>query len=343
MNNTKLPIILLGIAFIIVFGIFASRNQASLPAYVEQDEDVIQEEEQQEEEKKDIPLTDFTDEKTGFTIGVPTDWTYVLKNGNATFVHAPSQSSLTIKVAEYEPTLLLAKSDTISNSLSEQGFTLTYFYWIDNSSYAMSYQGHSNGYLYDYISITSFDRETSVTLTYTVQDQKLERLQDEISASIDSISWKKAYPIPNNFRLYYSDFGNFEYGVPENWNLNVVNGIFYAEEPNMHASIAVTAKQNDVSYQNVSQVEYLSFVTQGRSNFNLQNFSNDNGLISTNGTYKSGNQIIMFSQLLYANNGFEYSITMECPYETYAEVQPYFDVEKALFRAFDTSFLDQSS
>ena len=315
-------------ALIIGIGIFAGRSNSTLPAYVEEEV-----EEQEVEETVDIELDTFTEEETGLTIGIPKGFQYVIKSGNPTFIHQSSGASITLEINVYNPYIWSTTRESLISLMPDAN--IGDVNWLSNDSYITSYSQHKNdGYLYDYIEYCMIDQNNILKVIYVADNNTYTKLEKEITASIESISWERKMPIPEGFSVSFSEFGNFEFGVPMNWNMDVVNGTFFAQEPNTGASVSVTASQSNMSYKDVSQVDYIAWVSSGRQNYNLQDYNHTDNTISALGTYKNGNEIMMFEQHLVCNGSFEYTLTMECTYDSYQDIKPYFESEYRLFRVF---------
>lgn len=329
MKHQRFLAIIAFVALIVFIGIFSNRTKPPLPAYVENGDET-----QENEEEVKVNLTPYQDETIGFSLGVPEGWQYVLKDGQATFIHQASASSVQINVLPYNPSVLLESQETSYERITAENGALSNFSWLTNDSYVCSYQKSVNNSAIDYVEYVMFDRSNIVKVIYVIQDSLFTKLQNEISASIDSIVWNRPDPIPEGFNLAYSDFGRFEYGYPVNWNSSVNDGVFYTEEPNGHANFSISCTPSETLYQDISQVEYINWVSQGRSNFNLQNFGADANRITAAATYKNGDTLIVMEQYLFASGEYEYVLTMECPYNLYQDMKWYFETERNLLRFF---------
>ena len=326
MKRSTIYFLIMGFVFIVIVGIVSNKNSPPLPAFVEEEEEIAV------EEQKNVDLNFYVDEKTGYTIGIPAGWQYVLKNGFVTFVHGASSSSIQIQVIPYTPYLTSVSQDLLLEASSEEGVNITNFAWLTNHSYILTYEKDVNGVIYDYNVHVSFDLSNVIKTIYISRRDYNKEIFPLIDASAASISWESDKKIDERFMLSYNEYGNFEYGLPLNWNTDIQGSTFYAESPDLGMNISVSVTQSDVTYENISQVDYLSFVTQGRQNFNLQSFVSENGIINAFGTYKSGNTVMVIEQVLVATGSFEYALSMECPYEYYQDLSSYFEAEKTLFR-----------
>ena len=92
---------------------------------------------------------------------------------------------------------------------------LVNFYWADNSSYICMYQGTgAGGETMDYIDLVYFDRSFVVQIKYILPDAHYAKLEAAVLATVESVSWARPDPIPDGLSLYYSEFGDFEFGTP---------------------------------------------------------------------------------------------------------------------------------
>lgn len=280
-------------------------------------------------------MTSFTDSVTGFTMNVPASWTKVTMDGCPTFIHRASASSVQIQVQDYYPQINSVTTESVSASLSQDEFTLLDFYWVDSSSYVSTYTGSSaSGTISDYIELVYFDRSHIITVLYTIPDEYYSRLSDTISTSIDSISWTPADPIPDGYRLYYNEFGNFEFATPLDWVSAIQNGAYYAQDSVTGAVLTVAVYESNTNYSNVTQMDYAAYASQGRSNFLLSSFSADDNLLYADGSYTANGQQMYFIQYRIANGSYEYSISFECPASTYQSAVDAINTSVEYFRYF---------
>lgn len=324
-------VIIIVIVCVIAGFIAIVQGQTPLPAYV----DSASPAPTQTPEPDDIELEPFLDEASGFTMMVPADWTRITQDGFPTYIHAPSSSSIQIQVMDYYPQINTATAETLQSALSAEGKSLVNFYWADNSSYICMYQGiNSNTDLIDYIDLIYFDRSFVVKVKYILPDQYYTKLEQAILATVDSVSWNQPDPIPDSMNLYYSEFGDFEFGTPIGWTSAIQNGVYYASQTETGATLTVTAAESAITYENVTQLDYVQIVSAGKTGFTLTAYSADDSLIYGMGSYWYEEQQYIFVQYLMASGSYEYSLTFECPAATYESIRSLVSESVKCFRIF---------
>lgn len=321
-----------GIAVAIVFVacLFAVFSQSSpLPGYVDTTTTSPT-----TTEAPNIEMQSYTAQTTGLTIQIPIDWQKVNLDGGVSFVHRGSASSIEIKESDYYPSITSITADSAATQTTANGYVYQAFNWIDNSSYALTYLKQDNEKTTYYIEVTQFDRSHVVCVLYTINGEYYAALEPEITASIDSIQWDKQDPIPADFVLHYNEFGNFEFGSPITWSSAVQNGAYYAQDPQSGATMVITVSQSNITYENISQLDYVSIASQGRSNFALRSYTADKNIIRGTAVYMYNGEQYMMMQYLIANGQYEYGITFDCPVSAYDSIAELYDEAIDLFRIF---------
>lgn len=328
-RNTFIVIIVIVCVIAGIIGI--TQEQTPLPAYIETNTPAPT----STPEPETVELQPFVDEISGFTMKVPVGWTRVTQDGFPTFIHAPSSSSIQIQIVDYYPQINIATAETMQAALSLENKLLINFYWVDNSSYICMYQGTNTSSEYiDYIDLVYFDRSYVITVKYILPDQYYKKLEQAVLATLDSVSWSRPDPIPDNMTLYYSEFGNFEFGTPIGWSSAIQNGVYYASQTETGAILTVTAAESPITYENVTQLDYVQIASAGKEGFTLTSYSADSSLIYGTGSYWYENQQYIFVQYLMASGVYEYSLTFECPAATYESIRSLVGESVKCFRLF---------
>ena len=264
----------------------------------------------------------YTDESTGLSLFVPDSWTYVIKSGYTTFIHAASGSSIQIQISDYTPYILYVTEDSLRNEIQRAGGELTYFTVLSSTRYACGY--HLDDTVF--YEITMYDRDTIVRVVYRVGDMYLQRLDNELSHSIASVTWRERNPFPDDFVINYNEFGSFEYAVPVDWTSGIVDSTLYAQDAKTGASMSLSVFESDARYTDVEQEDFVGYMHQTYPNYILQTFANDSRIIYSTGTYSTGTARFIIVQYLMASGTHEYSITFICPYDAYNDnAQTYTD------------------
>lgn len=320
--------------------IVITKQQTPLPSYNSSNDPETTTE---YETTKRVDSFTYQDETTGLCIAIPDEWQKVTKSGYTTFIHSPTASSIQIQVLDYYPEVNSVSATSVSTEIVSLGGEYLNFYWIDNSSFVTTYKLYNGSLTTDYIEYTLFDRQNVVRIIYTINDEYYNDLQDYITYSLDSISWDKLDPIPTTMNLYYSEVGDFEFGIPIGWTGGLVDGAYYASDTNSNASYTITVTSSAADFSNVSQINYVSYASQNRTNFILQSFVKDNTNIYATYTYNNGDTRMMVRQFMIANGNYEYSLTEECPMTTYEQVSDLFDDLINVFRIFDEGMIAEES
>lgn len=320
------------VAVCVIAGVIAIvQGQTPLPAYI----DSQTPEPTQTPQPEDIALEPFIDETCGFSMMIPAGWTRVIQDGYPTYIHAPSSSSIQIRVMEYYPQVNTATVETLQASLAAENKLLVNFYWADNSSYICMYQGTgAGGETMDYIDLVYFDRSFVVQIKYILPDAHYAKLEAAVLATVESVSWTRPDPIPDGLSLYYSEFGDFEFGTPTGWTSAIQDGVYYASDPETGATLTVTAAESSITYEGVTQLDYVQIVSAGKTGFTLTSYSADESLIYGAGSYWYENQQYLFVQYLMASGTYEYSLTFDCPASTFENIRSMVGESVKCFRFF---------
>lgn len=330
MLKNKKWLIIIAVAVIISIIIITNKQNTPLPGY-DGTTDVIP---VPEETTEYVESFVHTDKKTGLSLMVPEGWQYVLKSGFDTYVHSPSATAVQIQSLDYDPYINTVSYDYFSAEKKEAGGDLIDFQWTSNSSYTLSYVLPENERYIDYVEYVTFDRDNIVRVLYTVNDEYYLQMKNEIAYSMDSIVWNKQNPVPETVHLAYSDYGNFEYACPIGWEDGINDGVYYAMDPVSKAAYAVQVSESSNLYNNISQLDYVNYASKGRTNFSLDSFYNDTYVINATANYYANDTRMMMRQYLIATGEYEYTLTEECPVDSYQTCSQVFDDIFSVFRSF---------
>lgn len=281
-----------------------------------------------------VSLNTYTLPESGFSVGIPEGWQKVNGNGKISFIHKASASTIEIEESNYNPEIAMTTKESVSTSAIAAGYNFLDFYWIDNSSFVITYTKGTNESLINYIETVHFDRKNIVKVTYIIKGEYYQKLQATIEQSIDSIQWEREDPIPKEFILQYNSFGNFEFGSPIGWTSGITDGAYYAQDTQTGATMVITAVESDFTYEKISQLDYVKIASRGRSNFALRSYVADEKIIRGTAVYAQNGQQYMMMQYLIASGTYEYSITFECPVSAYEQTQSLYENAIKLFRIF---------
>ena len=315
-------IVVASVLFAGLYTLFAASGDA-LPAYIDQPPGP------DEPPPPDILATvPYRDGRIGLTVPAPEGWQRVTKDGFDTFVH-PGGTSMQIQVMDYSPSLNMADFDSLSADVSAIGGHLSEFLKTGTSSYAVIYNINETSY----VEYSSWCRLVLVRLRFTVANADFGLYIDTFRYIIDSLEWERIDPIPPDFVMYYSEHGNFEFGVPASWGWVISgDGVFTATNPQTGAVMHVSVTASDGSFHGVSQIDYVSVMSANRGGFLLQSFANDGFSIAAEATYFVGDEQYGLAQHLASSGRFEYAFSFEAQMRHIHEDIQHYRTAVALFR-----------
>lgn len=272
----------------------------------------------------------YEDKSIDFTMLVPSDWTNVIMKGNATFIHKPSSSSIQIEVSSYEPWLLYISEEYINEKLKIDSAHLCNYAKLSDTDFIYEYNRNGSRIIERII----FDRETSIKISCLSPSETFEDFRDIFLQSLNSINWNAKNPIPDEFYILYSEFGNCEYAIPKGWTYGNSGASYYAQNENTGATMSLVIRESENNYSYLTKEIFISENEGLYPELSIWKYANDNKNIHVEGTYesKSGTMVIIRSYTI--KDGFEYIITFISPRTVYkSEAEIYANAIK-LFRIF---------
>ena len=314
--------IVLSVLFAGIYTLF-STSSSSLPGYIDQPRPP-------DEPPPPIILdtTLYVDERIGLSIHIPVGWQKITRGGFDTFVH-PDGTAIQLQVMDYMPSMNMMTPESIAADAQNIGGVLTEYLRMSTSSYAIIYKiGGIN-----YIEFNTWDRQVLVRIQFTLSDAAYGIYFDTCMHIINTLAWEQLDPIPAEFMLYYSDFGNFEFGVPIEWGYVITgDGVFVATNPHTGTVMYVSVEATDATFHEVAQIEYVNVMGVNRDGFMLQNFSNDGFAIVAEASYFVGEVQYGLVQYRVASGRFQYVFSFEARVEAIQYDLPYYQAATRLFR-----------
>lgn len=300
------------IGVMIVAGIFTFFSQKSLDDTLDvySQSDKVENKVTESDESPDIILTAYTDEKNGYSIGIPEGWQKVIKNGYTTFVHSPSASSLQIQILDYDPKINNISSDSISTDIAEKGNTFVSFNRSSTSSYEVTYQDFKNS-TYDYIEEVYWDQSKIIKLVCTFNDANYQKIKPYYEKIIKSFSWNREKEIPSDYYLFYNDNAKFEVGIPASWTVSQANDTIVAMNEDSNASESITVLKNSSYLDKITVTDMTNLLKSGKSGFIMKSYDNKKKKASIVYTYISGSQQITSQTYVYANGTYLYFVSFD--------------------------------
>lgn len=301
---------------------FISASQTNLPSYVQQEEPP-----KQEEEIPDIKTIEYFNEETGLSMLVPADWTRVTRNGCDAFVNQIDGATLLFDVHGYDPTMNAITEEHVINDVISSNGVLGGFDKDDNHSYLVIYELGST----DYFEYNVWDLQNTVRVSLQIPTARYSYYYDIAVYLFDSFTWEQAAPIPEEFCMFYSDYGNFEFGVPIGWEGSIVDGEYGAVSPNGSVmACSLTSTSADLS--GITQIDYVNAASAGKSNYLLSSYSNTGLVLTAEATYTLNSVECVEVRSLLATGAFQYEFTFQCEREFYDTDGQYFMTAIGLFR-----------
>ena len=310
--RTIWPIII--IALMISVFLFFALKQKELDAFTGDADEVSYTVDLSKETEKQVQTFKYTCSQVALSMDIPQDWQYVARAGSDSFIHIPSGASIQIQVLEYYPQVNNADEQTISESFQSLGYRVMQFERLDVNSYMSVYEKQSGELITDYIEHVLWDRQHVVKITASFAQEHYDKLFSQIWACLESTVWEYEDPIPPNMLLCYQLKGDYEFAVPVKWLSGSTDDSFYAYSEEQGASFTAQLIEDSSLISSISQYDYSTFLSSGRSGFALLSFEQSEYELYAEATYMANSQTQMFLVQYYVTNGaFHYIFTYEFP------------------------------
>lgn len=86
------------------------------------------------------------------------------------------------------------------------------------------------------------------------------------------------------------------------------------------ASFSETVNEAAASLENISQIDYITYISQSKPDFMLTNFNNDGQKISITGEYLLNGKKINLQQYIIINNSYEYTLSFDTEEDVTSEL-----------------------
>lgn len=321
-------LVVISVLCALIMSVFNSAN-TNLPAYTKANTNVEPTIVQVNEGYEPPSTKLYKSEDINFSMPVPEDWTSITKNGNDSFIKQDG-SIISIDIDTYNPNYNNVTQDSMSNQVQAAGGILGSFSFLDNSSYLSIYE---IGTL-DYFEYASWDLDHRIIVSITVPAAEYNAYKDLAIYLFNNISWEKENPIPEDYYMFYSSYGNFEFPVPQSWSTGISDGVFKAENIASGGFYTVSLIKSTYDFSNVSQIDFSQSEGQGKSGYIQKSYTNGGNYIISESTFtNNGVQMIEYHNYL-ATGEFQYEIDFYCPENSLNDEQEVYTYLQKYFRIF---------
>ena len=302
------------------------QQQAALESYTtepEETEPLIAE--------PDVELDLYTALTLPYTIEVPQGWIQAEEDGCVTFFNSLDGAKIQLIEMEYFGGVNNVTLESITDDLAQIDGQLLYFDAYNNKYYAKYYL---DGLIY--LEETIWDRLNvlRISCVYTVDnDTYYDQLFSHI---IDSLNWEWQDPIPVDCYLFYSDYGNFETGLPVTWSTYIDNKGRLVATSEYNSVMTCAVSETDADFSLVTQDNFFSSITLETSEYEIIYYENTGRIITGEITYiaDDGQQYCVISNYLKTDS-FLYSFSLMCLAGAYEEDASSYMNAVSLFRVFE--------
>lgn len=260
---------------------------------------------------------------------VPSEWSYLLQDGIDTFINNIDAATLKINVTDYQPFSNKIDEAYCINYVASQNGAIGSYADLDTSSFTVSYEVDG----IDYFEYCSWDLNNQLDITISIPADQYDYYIDTIQYLMDSVQWQKTNPIPEDYYIFYNEYGAFQFGVPVDWITNIQNGLFTAMNTDETAGFTVSVAESNIDLSTITQIDYVDTYGQ-KSNYVLSTFSNTGTVITTESSY-TDNGIQYYSvHHIISSDGFLYEFMFLSQAEVYDMEIGKYSQSIALFSVF---------
>ncbi|MCH1949691.1 hypothetical protein MCJ35_10815 [Enterocloster sp. OA13] len=315
--------VVLAVLFALIYSFLSSTN-ANLPSYVEPPATPAE-----QTPAVDIETVQFAAEGINLTMSAPAKWTHVIRQGADAYINPADGATLFFHISGYDPGVNMVTEEIIASELSASGGLLGGFSRNGNSAYLAIYEQGA----VDCFEYTTWDLSTLVRISLQVPAERYTDYYDTAIFLFDTLKWEKENPIPEGFSLFYSSYGNFEFGVLDGWNAAIDNGAYIATAAS-GSCLTASVTQSGLDLSSLSQLDYVGAASQGKQNYLLSTYSNAGSTLIAEATYtKDGETWVNVNNIL-ATGSYLYEFSFDCKQSEYETDGPSFLTAMKLFRVF---------
>lgn len=262
--------------------------------------------------------TSYTDNGAGISLIIPNDFTYVVKSGMNTWVHAGSSAYFQINAREYQPSILGVTEESLINEVTTYGGAFEGFSRISDTSYMCKYS--INGSVY--IDRFDFDRERIVTTTFSCPDEYDDRMSHIGVRTLETVEFYTQYQFPTDVAMYYNELGNFQYGIPKNWQATIDDGILYASDTTYGIEMMLYVEPSNDTFADYTQIDYVNETSQAYARYVLSSFQSSDTTVEAIGQYYFNGSQRVLMQFMMRTGEYMYHLYFTCPTDTFQSAEP---------------------
>lgn len=321
-RNWFVTAFVLAFLFALIYCFFASAR-TNLPAYVTEEPTPTP-----TEKALDIDTAVYTNDVTGFTMEVPAEWTPVVRDGADSYVNQDG-AILMFYVSDYDPTMNWITQETVTSDVQAADGVLGGFAKDNSHSYLAVYEIGS----VDYFEYNIWDLQNTVRVSWQIPAARYNYYYDIVIGLFDTFQWKQAAPIPDDFYMFYSDYGNFEFGVPLGWQEELVDETYVVTSPSGSTiTCSLTSTSEDLS--GITQIDYVNAASAGKSNYLLSSYTNTGATLVAEASYTINGVGYNEVREMLASGSFYYEFIFQCEPSNYETDGAAFLQAMNLFRVF---------
>lgn len=286
-----------------------NQNKTQLPAYMPSESTEVSSDTALFEEE----LMEYKSETMPYSMQVPAAWQYILQDNFPAFVNEADGTTIKFSEMQYSPSINMVTKDSLQSDLSGAAGTLVDFSKLTSTSYISLYEISG---IY-YLEYTVWDHSNIVRVVFMYRGENGAYYTEFAKYLLDTFCWEWADPIPSGYYIYYSNFGNFEFGVPETWDAYIDNGSFIAISPSQSQMICTVIENND-PIQNIDAAQFANLYIPNVSEYNVVTFQNTGSVIVAEYSFLSNGVECRFIGNILSNNGYVYQFAFLCSIDAYS-------------------------
>lgn len=242
-----------------------------------------------------------------YSVEIPYDWTETNKEGIRSFTDKLTETTVQIRFSDYVPTYNNVTEESVRSNVLNAGYQFIEFVRINNCSYICSYKNNSAVFT-DFV---IWDRNNICEIIGTAKLSLYEKMYNTIEKCIKSFNWIQANPLPDTGSIVYFEYGNFESYFPSDWASIAQQNSLIITDPNTGSIITINVNKSTNSLNDISEKNYLEFISSSRPECTISEFSNQGDKIIADFSYTKNGKLYSVNNYIMTNGKYEYNIYIE--------------------------------